>query len=83
MFSLQNGGKIKIKVYFSFQDNVVGSSNAASVCSASDLENMKQEILREMKIEMNKMKQEIIEGETECYKEMNKIKQEIIVGVIF
>jgi len=42
----------------------VGSSNAASVCSASDLENMKQEILREMKIEMNKMKQEIIEGET-------------------
>jgi hypothetical protein len=46
----------------------VGSSNAASVCSASDLENMKQEILREMKIEMNKMKQEIIEGETECLK---------------
>jgi hypothetical protein len=53
-------------IIFSFQDNVVGSSNAASVCSASDLENMKQEILREMKIEMNKMKQEIIEGETEC-----------------
>jgi hypothetical protein len=40
---------------------------------------MKQEILREMKIEMNKMKQEIIEGETECLKWMNKIKQEFNV----
>ena len=43
-------------INFNLQDN-------ASSCSQSDLEAMKQEILREMRLEINKMKQEIIEGE--------------------
>ena len=46
---------------FYFQDNAV-ATNGASV-SQSDLDAMKQEILREMRLEINKMKQEIIEGQ--------------------
>ena len=45
-----------------FQDNAVAASNSSTTCSAADLESIKQEILKEMKTEMNKMKQEIIEG---------------------
>lgn len=41
----------------------MANSGAAANCSQSDLEAMKQEILREMRLEINKMKQEIIEGE--------------------
>ena len=40
----------------------MSNSGAAANCSQSDLEAMKQEILREMRLEINKMKQEIIEG---------------------
>jgi hypothetical protein len=45
-----------------FQDNAVGAAGSSASVSTSDLEAMKQEILREMKTEINKMKQEIIEG---------------------
>jgi len=49
-------------IRITFQDNAVSASNSSTTCSAADLESIKQEILREMKTEMNKMKQEIIEG---------------------
>ena len=53
-------------INFNLQDNAVSNSGAASSCSQSDLEAMKQEILREMRLEINKMKQEIIEGELDA-----------------
>ena len=39
------------------------AGNAVSAGSSAEMEAMKQEILREMRKEMNKMKTEIIEGE--------------------
>lgn len=44
------------------QEHIGGGTAEASAISNSELEALKQEILTEMRKEMNKMKQELLEG---------------------
>ena len=44
------------------QENLPGASSGAVTVSSSDLENLKQEILTEMRKEIHKVKQEILDG---------------------